>query len=217
MAPRITIVTTGGSPSEYEGAFRRCERAITAAVMTAFRETGKSIASVGRADIRAGGFTTRWQRGLTARVLPLRAPRQLAAADVRIKVRHKLPFIAVFENGATIRGKPFLWLPLSGVPQKLGGKRMTPRLFSAQIGKLAYVKRPGKAPLLVGPAKGVRGGRVGHAALRRGAAHGGQNVPIFVGVKLVHLHKRIHTTEIVQNEASMIAGRYAAAMARETI
>jgi hypothetical protein len=123
-------------------------------------------------------------------------------------VRHRLPYIAVFENGATIRGKPFLWLPLPGVPKKIGGKRTNPRLFARSIGPLNYVARAGKSPLLVGPAKGVRGPRVGLASLRRGAAEGGVRVPIFVGVRQVKLRKRIHVNAIVKREVEKIQGRY---------
>jgi hypothetical protein len=194
---------------QFDRAFKSMNKPIAKAVVGAFRETGKAIVDKGRADIKAGGFGSRFQRAYTATVFPRQNPAAARIEAISLRIKSRLGFIAIFENGGTIRGKPLLWLPLPGVPAKIGGKRMTPRLFVQTFGKLTRIDRPGKAPLLFGPARGVKGPRIGAAALRRGAAGGGVNVPIFVGVKEVHVKARIHVNEIVQREAAQLPVRYA--------
>ena len=132
---------------------------------------------------------------------PARPVATLAVEKISASVKHRLPFIATPRMAVR---QPLLWLPLPGVPKKVAGKRMTPRLFIKTIGTLFWVNRPGRAPLLFGSASGRRGGRVGLASLRRGAAGGGEKVPIFVGVRRVHLGKRIHTNEITAQQAAQI-------------
>jgi hypothetical protein len=59
----------------------------------------------------------------------------------------KIRYAGVFEEGAFIRGQPFLWLPLAGVPLRRG-RPMTPGQYARSVGPLVSVERPGKPSLL---------------------------------------------------------------------
>src|SRR5690606_16192623 len=62
---------------------------------------------------------------------------------IHVMVRHAVPYWRVFEFGATIHGKPLLWIPLSFATDAQGkNARDYP-------GRLFRVDRAGKAPLLM--------------------------------------------------------------------
>src|SRR5215471_15665364 len=80
---------------------------VRARVVKTARLASGLIEEHGRDDIRqAGKFGTRWTDGLTARVTETKQ-------TVSITVREAVPYWRVFQYGATIRGKPLLWIPLS--------------------------------------------------------------------------------------------------------
>lgn len=195
---------------KFDATAKGMARTMSRALIGSLRATAKSITAEARQDIRAGGFTSRFQRAFTATLFPRQINAATPPANLNVRIRSRLGFIAVFENGATIQGKPFLWIPLPGVPAKIGGQRNTPKLFEKTVGKLDYVRRPGAAPLLVGPAAGVRGPKVGLAALRRGQSGGKgvQHVPIFVGVKQIHLRARTHINRIIREQVALIDDRF---------
>ena len=165
------------------------EEPIARAATAAITEAGNGIKADARAQIGAAGFS---------RALAERAPRRSISEGRRISIDaaahiyHRIPYAWVFEEGATIRGSPCLWMPLDHAPQKIGRFRMTPRRYP---GPLQFVRRPGKPPLLVAQlglsrAKAKKGGKITLAAAKKGLAGGGRNrvirnVPMFVGISTV--------------------------------
>ena len=128
---------------------------------------------------------------------------------------HKIPYAGVFEEGATIRGRPTLWLPLPSTPQKYGRYRLTPERYNKEIGPLQYVKRPGKSPLLFARVKSTKSGKPGSrvtlSRLKAGARGQGKttSVPVFVGIDSVSIRKRLDITGIVRKARDRLADLYA--------
>jgi len=114
------------------------ERQIVAA-QTAAQKAADTLISEGQADMASSGkFTSdRWQQGLQAKVS------FQSRSDINIRFTHSVTFWRVFEFGATIQGKPMLWIPLSFADDAQGVRA---RDYS---GDLFRVDRPGKAPLLM--------------------------------------------------------------------
>jgi hypothetical protein len=78
------------------------DAARAAAVDAAFE-----IQQRGAADIAGSGkFGSRWTEGLHETVTE-------GGGNIRIAVTHDIAFWPVFEFGATIKGKPLLWIPMS--------------------------------------------------------------------------------------------------------
>lgn len=200
---------------EFAKALAEDYKLIAKPASAAMQEAANDIKTLGRADIAAAGFGGRWQKTFRVDVYP-KAPR--VSVNAAALVFHKIPYADVFETGATIRGKPKLWLPLSSTPKKIGRKRMTPELYRKEIGPLFSINRPGKAPLLAGKigvsarqrSKGTTG-KVTASKLRKGASGAGitSAVPLFVGVDAVTLRKRFHLRQITDSTAGRLAQLYA--------
>lgn len=116
-------------------------RKITRATHEAVQQTRGNIKSKGDRVIRqSGNFGQRWLEGF--RVEPTFLTGLLTA---RLLIYHTIPYASVFEYGATIQGKPLLWIPLSYT-----GIKMRARDYARRIGPLVRVtrKRDG-LPLLI--------------------------------------------------------------------
>jgi Family of unknown function (DUF6441) len=200
------------------GAFLRAflanEEPIARAATAAVAEAGNEVKVAARGQIASAGFSRRWQNALRVDHYPRGGDPSIDAAA---HVYHKIHYAWVFDEGATIAGAPFLWIPLSHAPSKIGRFRMTPRRYP---GPLQFVRRAGKAPLLVaqlgmsaGRARSRKLGKVSLAAARKGAAGGGKNrvirnVPMFVGISSVRLRKRFRITEIVRRAGARLGELY---------
>lgn len=166
----------------------------------------------GRADIAAAGFSKKWQNALRTQVYPRRKTSMNASA----LIWHKIGYSNIFEEGATITGKPRLWLPLQSAPQRLGRQKMTPSLYVKSIGPLVTIKRPGKPPLLAGQiATNRRGqgkatkGKVTLSALKRGAGGAPSKlVPLFVGIDRVNIRDRFSIRQITERVAGRLGELY---------
>lgn len=185
-------------------------RPIAEAGSAAMRDAANDIKLRGRADIAAAGFGKRWQNTFRVDTYPKRG----VSANAAALIYHRIPYADVFETGATIRGKPTLWVPLSSTPKKIGRKRMSAKNFRREIGPLQFIKG-GRRPLLaarisVRSAKAKTPGRVTLAALRRGAIGGGpvRSVPLFVGVPSVTLRDRFSLREITRRAADSLPQLY---------
>lgn len=161
-------------------------------------------------------FTRRFVNGMKVSV----KPKTGISINASLHAFHKFNFIGVFQSGKSITGKPLIWLPLDNIPQKIGGKRMTPRNFEASIGKLQFVKVPGHPPLLVAPIattstgalpKKITVGRLRGRAKKQGKP---RLVPVFVGVRNVDIAKRFNTKPVIDRAANELQGEYFAALAR---
>lgn len=137
----------------------------------AARETAEDIVALGRRDIAsAGRFGERWMKGLHADVTE-------GGGSIRLAVTHDIPYWRVFEKGATIHGKPMLWIPLSFA-------RDAQNVWARDYpGGLFRVNRLGKAPLLLS--------RDTHE-------------PKYFGKESVTIPKKFHLAEITRKAAQQI-------------
>lgn len=164
---RVTVSTPSGG---FQQAFGGIADPIAKAATEAIHDAGEFALQRGRADIAGAGFSGAFQKSLTAKYRPANGRPSMNAS---VLLYSSIPYAVVFEEGYVIRGKPMLWIPLSGVrvggkQARLGGKRqnVTDKLFS--------INRPGKRPLL------ARKGADGKAQI------------MFVGVDAVKIRKRLH-------------------------
>lgn len=202
------------SKGEFAAAMKEKYKPVATAAKAAIVDMAGAIKAQGRADIAAAGFGVRWQNTFRADTYPKGAK---VSANAAAFVFHKIPYADVFETGATIRGKPMLWLPLANAPKSIGRKKITPQLFIARIGPLFRIERPGKPPLLAArisksrrKQKGVSKAKVTLPALRRGASGAGASgsVPLFVGVDSVSLRDRFSLREITDRNAGRLTELY---------
>lgn len=189
------------------------------AAQGAIKDAGDFVKQRGRAAIAAGGFSNRWQNALRVDIFPRRGSSLEAAAFVH----HRIGYADVFETGATIKGKPLLWLPLTSSRFGGGGgrfgKRITPGEFARRFGDLISINRPGKPPLLAARVAG----RVGRAArrikkvTRRGvekAGAGDQLVPVFVGIEAAKMPRRFNLRSIYKQAANNLSRYFAGRLSR---
>ena len=202
-------LTHSWNPGEFLRAMAGVRRPIAIAATGAIKDAAAQIKREGRANIASAGFSARWQNALRVNVYP----EHRLSLEPAAFAFHKIPYAGVFERGAQISGNPLLWIPLSGMPLRIGGQHLTPKSFNEQIGPLHSVNVPGRAPLLAAymPA-GSRIGRVTVSRLRRGAAlsrlkiqqRRGDllagaavvSVPIFFGISAVNIRKRFDLTGV---------------------
>jgi uncharacterized protein DUF6441 len=157
--------------------FRDKERRIAEAAVAALRETASEAVREGRQNIAGSGkFNSRWQRGLQYQMLVPEGGG--SALQTKVLIFHKFGGMAgVYEFGATIHGKPLLWIPTTpGAPRaRRSGKQLTsatvhgqPMLFDAND------RDPARKPL-------------------------------YIGVRQIHIRKRWNIIEIVKRRAAQIA------------
>ena len=172
---------------EYKGeplskVFGEMKTPIAQAATTAMRQAGEILKTEARKEIAKGGLGRKWQTALRVNVYPQNKDSLSPAAFMY----HKIPYAWVFEQGATIRGKPLLWLPLPSVPKR-GTRQPSPRKLGI---KLQSVNR-GTKPLLVGRLQGSK-----------------KAIPLYVGVSAVHLRKRFELRGVAESVASRIPQLY---------
>lgn len=194
---------------EFAAAFASMKDPIAFAGTAAISEAGDIVKRQGRADIAAAGFSRRWQNALRVNVYPRRKLSMNAAA----LIFHNIQYAGVFEEGATITGKPRLWLPLPSAPKRVGRQKMTPALYIKSIGPLVSIERPGKPPLLAGKIatnrRGSKTGKVSLSALKRGGAGAPSTlVPLFVGIDRVNIRDRFSIREITERAAARLGDLY---------
>ena len=94
---------------------------VAAAAVAALRDVASSAVKLGQANIaRAGaGFThAQWVSGLNYRTQDATKGGQ-PSLDAKAIVYHRYGIAGVFEYGATIEGKPLLWIPTTdGAPNQ---------------------------------------------------------------------------------------------------
>lgn len=191
-----------------EGFAKPIEDAATLAV----KDVGAFVKLRGRASIAAGGFSGRWQNALRVDVFPKRGTSMRAAAFIF----HRIPYADVFERGATIVGKPLLWLPLPTTRGfGLGGKRITPSDFARRFGDLFSINRPGHPPLLATRVAGRagRGARrikkVTKRGVQKAASAASGMVPVFVGIDRAKMPRRFNLRAIYKQAANNLGGYFA--------
>jgi len=161
----------------------------------AMRDVGKLGRERGRQAITAAGFSNKFANSLVAK---------LPAKDTLTPTAYihtTINYADVFETGAVITGKPYLWLPLPTVPAGPGRPHMTPKQYVENVGPLVTMHRAGKPPMLgarvaiSAPRPQPFGRFVSRRILRRGISMRGatqptQVIPLFVGVPAVNIPKK---------------------------
>ena len=188
------------------------ERPIARAATAAVRDASELAKAGGRGSIAAAGFSRKWQNALRANVYPRGRDSMRAAA----LIYHKVPYAEVFEHGAVIHGKPYLWLPLPTAPFGSGGRRIPPSKFRRQVGVPLYsIRQPGKPPMLgahVRTTRGRAGKAVSLASLRRGRNPGGKGtvalVPLYIGIEAARMPKRFGILAAISRAAARLPELY---------
>ena len=154
---KMGLSIIGDLQEQLEKSKKQMARAATGAM----KETAELAKRSARQSIAAAGFSSKWQSALRNKVYP----QQGVSLTPGAIVYHKIPYAGVFEEGATISGKPMLWLPLDSVPLGRGGNRISPADYVQNVGPLTSVNVNGKAMLF---GRGSRAGilRVSARAIR---------------------------------------------------
>ena len=152
------------------------------------------------------------------RPLPARGETSVNAAA---HIYHRIHYAWVFEEGASVSGAPFLWIPLAHAPSKIGRLRMTPRRYVDSVGPLQMIRRAGKPPLLAatlglsrGKARKQHPGCITLSAAKKGKQGDGRNrvirsVPMFIGISSVRIQKKFRISQIIARAASRLGDLYA--------
>lgn len=141
------------------------------AVREAVADVSDEILKQGWADISsAGRFGSRWLQGLHVTTTE-------GGGSIKIDVTHDVPYWSVFENGALIKGRPLLWIPLSFADDAQG---VSARNFP---GVLFRVDRKVGRPLLMSVA---------------------DKQPKYFGIDEVEIPKKFHLRQIVKNAAAKL-------------
>jgi Family of unknown function (DUF6441) len=153
------------------------QRPVATAAVAALRETAANAVQEGRSNIAgAGKFGPKWQQGLQYRTEGATDAGE-PSLQAKAIIFHKIGYAGVFEHGATIAGKPLLWIPTTegGPPASRSGKKLT----SATV--------RGK-PMLFDANDKDR-----------------DRKPLYIGVPSVRIPKKWRITEIVKQHAARIA------------
>lgn len=95
----------------------------------------------GRANIAAapGQFGPRWVSGLFGNVTT-------SGGNINVNFRHEIPYFWVHQEGATIRGKPLMWIPMI---RMLPGERFTNTFFQwSRAGNLILFQKLGPKTIM---------------------------------------------------------------------
>jgi hypothetical protein len=207
--PKVNIRTPEG---EFDKAIRAITHPIATAATAAISDAGNQVKLKGRARIAAAGFSKKWQNALRVNIFPQRG----VSVDAAAWVFHKIPYAGVFEEGAKISGKPMLWIPFPNVATRIGGQKMTPRLFVQRIGPLHSIKSHGKPPILASYiSAGADTKKLTTAKLRAGVRRKNskgskavKSVPVFFGVSTVTLRARFGLQEVFREARQALKGFY---------
>ena len=152
---------------------------VAKAAVAALRETANDSVQEGRANIAAAGSGfqhAQWLSGLKYRMVGATKGGE-ASFDAKAIVFHKYGIAGVFEQGATIQGKPLLWIPTTrgGPPASRSGKKLVSATVRGQ-------------PMLFDAGDRDR-----------------ERKPLYIGVPSVRIPKKFRITEIVKEHAARIA------------
>jgi len=113
--------------SALERTIRDKQRSLRSAAVAALRETAANAVKEGRSNIAgAGRFGPKWQSGLQYRTSGATEGGE-PSLQAKAVIFHKYGIAGVFEYGATIQGKPMLWIPTrhGAPPASKSDKKLT--------------------------------------------------------------------------------------------
>jgi hypothetical protein len=175
----VRFTVTSDLP-EWLQSLRDKQKTVAEAAVATLRETAANAVQEGRRDIAAAGrFGSAWQQGLQYRTKGA-TERGEPSLNATATIFHKYGFAAVFEFGATIEGKPLLWIPTTpgGPAPKKSGKKLVSATVNGR-------------PMLFDA-----GDRDRHRK------------PLYIGVPEVRIRKRFHIIEIVKKHVAKVAGLF---------
>jgi hypothetical protein len=156
---------------------------VRAAARGAAQDAAYDLEIRGRSDItQAGNFGSRWLDGFHVDVSE-------GGGSIRINAHEDVPYWRVFQFGATIAGKPMLWIPLSDTDAKGVFARDYP-------GGLFHVTRKSDGLELLGS--------------KAAAADGDKRPMRYFGKESVTIPKKFHLIEIAQDVARKLRAYYLA-------
>jgi hypothetical protein len=168
--------------AEWKASIREKQKPVAEAGIAALREVAAMSVQEGRKDIGAAGpgfRRAKWQSGLGYRTKETKTEDGAPSLNAKATIFHRYGIAGVFEYGATIHGRPLMWIPTehkgaSGA--RFGGssldKERSPFLVSATING---------TPVLFDKRDKSR-----------------DRKPVFIGVKQVDIPKKFHVTEITE-------------------
>ena len=124
---------------KFERRTKQQSKAALAAIRGAANDVAEEAVKAGRADIAGSGgkFGPRWPRGLSSKVTE-------GGGSIRVEMLHDIPYFMVHQKGATIKGRPLLWIPLPGVDPSERGDFFA----RSRKGNLLLFKKVGKRDIL---------------------------------------------------------------------
>lgn len=212
---------------EFKKELMALQKPIARASTATVKEVGDTVVKPGmRAAIARAGFSTKWQNAARVNYYP----KSGTSINAMMWAYHKIGYAGVFEDGAKIAGDPLLWIPIAGTaPARIGTHKTTPANYEKFIGPLHSIRVAGKPPMLAAYMLGKSGSKVTMSKLRRGSAlsrlgvrrrrsaQGSQltSVPIFIGVRAIHVHARFNLKAVWKRGQARLAPVYLKNIARE--
>jgi hypothetical protein len=175
MTLKFTVKT---DPFGFYEKLREKQRAVATAAVAALREAAADAVQEGRANIggAGAGFTkAKWQSGLQYLTKDAKEAGE-PSLQAKAIIFHKYGIAGVFEHGATIQGKPLLWIPTEHGAKP--ASRLGKKLISATV--------RGR-PMLFDAGDRAR-----------------DRKPLYIGVPSVRIPKKFRIIEIVKEHAAQI-------------
>ena len=169
---------------------REKQRPVAAAAVGALAQAADDAVAEGRQQIAASGrFSDKigqkirardtWQSGLKARMKDAKEAGE-PSLQAKAIVFHTIGLAGIFEHGATIEGKPLLWIPTD--PDAPPAGRSRKRLVSATVHG---------TPMLFDASDRAR-----------------DRKPLYIGVPSVRIPKKWRITEIVKKHAQQLGALF---------
>lgn len=184
MALTITYRINDG---EFSRAITGIENPIASAATAAMRQAAEIIKRDARVSMASGGMSKRFQDAFRVDVYPSSGDSISPAAHAY----HKIRYAGIFEEGATIKGSPLLWLPITGALPTQGGRPVRINQYRRSRGRLVSLRRRRGPPLLGAP-----------------VGSDGRIVPVFVGVPAVTVGKKFDVTAVINSVANQFESLY---------
>jgi hypothetical protein len=165
------------------------QRPVATAAVQALRDVAAVAVQEGRQDIAAAGsgFThAKWLSGLQYKSVDYQTQGGEPSLEARAIIFHTYGIAGVFESGATIHGKPLLWLPTDAGLARLGGVRRPSRSRK----KLTFATVKG-VPMAFDVADKAR-----------------DRKPLYIGVPQVTIPKKFHIVDIVRKNAAKLGAAF---------
>jgi hypothetical protein len=157
---------------DWKAGLREQQRPVAKAGVAALRDVAATSVQEGREDIAAAGPGFRhaqWQSGLKYRIKGANEGGE-PSLNAKATIFHRYGIAGVFEYGATIQGRPLMWIPTTHGAPSPGKSRK--KLTSATING---------TPVLFDAADKDR-----------------KRKPLYIGVPQVDIPKKFHVTEITE-------------------